>query len=538
MTRSIPAVVILGVLAASAAYPAELAVKPAAKISAKEAFNGAFFVLPKTIITVDATLEMKAVEPGPYAKFAPIFFPSDAAKSLGPSKGQSVSLTSATLGSRGAPDQDRVFWVDTKSKVFLNRTAGLQLTENGTVTNLSGGADNTFPDFLLGVVGAISGFASRSFLLGGATAEGPKGCVEALAPEQAMAQILFTALEKDSRRLWLADFAAAERAKPEFKEKIAELFTELLRQCTGGYSLLENEDFEEALTSFQSYKTASGALTAIAQATSTEIAQSVNLTDYINAKAAAMKQYKELFIGQVTPFVWATRFEVGDLSATAVPLLRIDRATGKFCIPDIARWKGTQTPPTRFMHDENNLSNCPPVAQGGTASTVRDVTLEAIERQQAVAAILNTNLPLFDMSSSKAQGFPYIIPEIAEWLVKYGSQVAGRARLVVAQNGKLAALPKSLGGRNTKLALAYYEASGALKSLDGTGTGNLSKATADSLSSSVNTSLDAYNKAQTEAATTNSALARREQERKMLEEEFKIQDYCAKLGRTGCEVPR
>jgi hypothetical protein len=189
-------------------------------------------------------------------------------------------------------------------------------------------------------------------------------------------------------------------------------------------------------------------------------------------------------------------------------------------ICDLADLRGATPPPANFI--------------AGDCTGAKPVKLAlALDAGDAQLAMIAHSYP-----EPKDPGLRYRIPARMKATVEWEPRPkpAAEARILVAQYGKVMALPASVDSKTVNYSLKFYESTGALKTFKLSAKPQLSKAAIDSIGGNVNTMLDAEKKRADAERASNDPLAKRERMRKILEEEQKILKLCAELGK-DCTLP-
>jgi hypothetical protein len=513
---------------------ADLNVRHIRALDRSDSQKGAFFALPKTVVTASVTLELSKFKPGKFVDLAPVFFPElfpdkfeDYEKLK--SERQSIKVKDATLAAKGAPDPEYVFWIDLKSRLFLERAVVLSLTESGAVTSLSASADNTLPDFIMSVVSAATGIATRAFIGGFGTS-----CV---------------AHGGKSREEW---FLGLQSGDTGWKSSFQQLRIKL--QGTSAFTVFDDlvkKDVVDCETSTppkqQGFQIKlDSPLSQALELRNSHKELKTNRTSYKSEYRGDVKAFQEAidqdlkaitgnFYGTSEATEWVAPFEIV-LTNNAIgrdfPLIQLNEDASKFCL-DTKLWKGFKLPKPSFFASTNEY-DCGKV----TISRLQPVSLKLTPIPGLFMNQIRASAKEYKIDAA-GQGLPYRVPEINDVKVVYTPNeglpnTLARQEMAIAQFGFVTSLPKSLGSKKTKALLGYHESSGALKNLDTTGTPVSGKSVVDSLSGNVNSILDAESKAALAARTAADPLTKLQRERQLLEEKVKIKLACEALKLENC----
>jgi hypothetical protein len=121
-----------------------------------------FYALPRTVVTVDASVEKRLVEKGPCNAHIGLI----AEKLAQPG----TKMTTVAIGSRHEADADHVYAIDLSRAWYQKLTSAFTLTEDGLLTSADMTAENQAVDFAVTTLKTVAGLAVKLGLGVGATA--------------------------------------------------------------------------------------------------------------------------------------------------------------------------------------------------------------------------------------------------------------------------------------------------------------------------------------------------------------------------------
>jgi hypothetical protein len=464
--------------------------------------QGVPYALPRTVLVLEQPIRRFGYKPGEYWEFRDLFVPGKSkfenetdrdkvAKSL------RFKLMTPGLTAVGEPDPDQVFLLKVKGKGAVKQVADFQLAESGAVTGLASEVDNQTSDLVLALVSAAAGVSSRTALGGGRGTN----C------DQERGFDCFI----DTHGL-RANFDHLSTARQEELRRIFEDEDQKVRLLAAGSA------FKERIVDF------SRATEDLAIGPAAEFI-------YTQRQRILAENIASLFTETENETQWSALFHLRPAA-----LAYSDLESGKnpdpitlFLFSTVLGICGLEEPLAGLPPPEGFLVPCPP----SESSPVRvSFTLDP-GNQYAQIFSRNFFQPKEDGFNSTGTGFRFRVPARVRINVSYekgASQTLLQSYALVAQFGAIGALPAEFGGKALAYDLAFYDASGALKSLKLASQPMITKGVVDSLSASTTQLLEARSKQLEAAREAADELNQLERRRKLLEEKKKILDLCAQLG--------
>lgn len=133
--------------------------------ASQKRMKGVFYALPRTLVLVKVPISRTDKLPGKYEKFARCFFPEEADRRV-TSPGTEFEVSNEiTMETKGEPDPNQIFIVNTKAGLFQTKSLLMAYTEDGVLSSAKAETKDESIDF------AISTFKTLASL-GGSIAKG------------------------------------------------------------------------------------------------------------------------------------------------------------------------------------------------------------------------------------------------------------------------------------------------------------------------------------------------------------------------------
>lgn len=490
-------------IALAACATGKITVTPVPQGSAsatKTDLKGAIYTLPRTVVRLELPVERVEQKPGRHALVADLFFP-DKSRVRANASPLTFRLKKATISTFGEPDPDQIFLVKAEGGGAIDQTMTFDYTEQGALLGAQATVDNQTADVLLGILSAATGIITR---IGGGD-----NC---------------TAEEQKKKALWCF------LSHPELRENLDGLPPKRQDELNALYG-----------TNVDAFKAARVDYDAIRKYINetTEFRESIDLPadaetsrEFIvrERDRLADEMIAKLFVGKKSTSswtgIWALRpgrkpFDdvikaTGALHTDHV----LDFVTDKGICKVVADLRGHDAPPPEFQ------------AEAGDCTTVKSVKVDyALDGADQIASRTYANF-----RQPTPASFRYAIPSQIKLTLKEDATERAQARAMISQFGWIAALPETLGGKAVTFDLKFYETTGGLKTFKLASKPLLTKGLVDGLSSSANAFLDDRKQDKKDADTKADRLTQLERERKLVEEEYKLRDFCIKLG-VECRIP-
>lgn len=478
--------------------------------------DGVVYALPRTVVKVAVPVDRTEWKEGLYAEYAGLFFPDvSIGKDIADaSSGGRIgfSIGKPVISTFGEPDPSKLYYVNlTGGGLFVDRTATLDYTEQGTVSGTQGSADNMTTDIVLGGIGALSGFAARGIWYGGGAKGEPdlKAIPGGVPPEDNVVNGFL----KVAPEVFLNYRRLDDKMRGSVRKKVKDGDPRLAG------ALQAYKDIRSLNTARLDLITGGGDR-ALAALPSLEL-----MLKEIDAQIA--RRMAEFFTGRKTKETWTPVFELRPSVAGAPPveLFTLDEVAG-VCLKQLLH--AQDDPPDGFAPTE--------ACRSTDAKTIRvRLALDGMENELLFKRVQSV------FAEGGERSFRYLIPaptlatlEMVDPKKGPGGSASavkgGKAVIMVGQFGAEVSLPASSNGRSLNYALKYFEATGALKSFSLASKTAMQGAVVDSLGKSANAVLDAKKQREKEESEKADELNRLERQRKILEEKAKIQELCGNPG--------
>jgi len=490
--------------------------------------DGVFYALPRTVVRVELPVERVETTAGRFAEYARLFFPHLAEEALArrarvkkanpPAGSAADSFVSFRLGTPalsafGEPDPEQVYFVKVTGGLAVDRTAQLELTDQGSVMGAQAEVTHVGTEIALSTVSAVSGILARTLLTGAGAgvraAEGAPPCP--VRPDAAL-----------DDPVWEFFAGQSPSGDPVVQEAFA-LYCDLdpaEREPVSKAARRGDDDLRRAYRTFRRVYDLQGLRRSVL------LGQS--LTPEVSLREVDAGTARELvaFVGAEARESWTGSFEVRP--AKLEDRLAILRFSERGGVCETADLRGKPAPPPRFTR-KDACGDSRPV----------EVAFRLDGENQVVRRVAARYAVGEDLERSGDRAFRYRLPALARVDVAWAGdppKPLGESGAAIAQFGHVVSLPASSGGRSLNYDLKFYEATGALKTFRLASKSAIQKGLADSLGDSTSALLDARIKKEREEAAESDELAQLERRRKLLEEQLKIRKACAELG-LDCEEP-
>ncbi|MDQ2711985.1 MAG: DUF4831 family protein [Acidobacteriota bacterium] len=476
--------------------------------SEREPLHGIVFTLPKTALDVSLSVNTVQKMPGKYCEFNDLFWPGHEAcdKDFKPAEKRErskpeISLTSMVVATHGIPDVDKRFVLPITSKVTVDSSDSIDLTESGSVTGAESTQTDRTGELVLGAVNTIASIAGKA--IGGAKA--PK-----------------IQLSADFSKF--IDELAGHLGDPEDQHRLKRNFSQLDAKRQAAYTTLKDGDerYQELLRALQVWEDIQVLIQrrdAILTGTGSNLG--TGITDLLAANNSLLdKAVGESFVGTTRTVTWNPTFEI-------IP----DRKTPGNWSPENIELFSKNGVKGCFLSVSSTLIKNSLTKECGSQDAAEPVRLklEAADTTQLASVIGGF------YSKPEQTSYPFNIPANVRVSVTGLGSVPPQT-VMLAQWGALNFLPVGKPAKGKTLKVTYYEATGALKSVKFSSDAPLNKAVIDSLSVSAGAVQTGQLKAdadeQKKQAAAADELAKLTRHRQILEEQDKIAKLCAHLGIT------
>jgi hypothetical protein len=524
----------------------------------KQEFHGLFYTLPRTVIRISLPVKLKETKAGKFDKFAELFFPGETLTA-----GRSFRVGQANFTTRGEPDPRQVYYMRVEGRGAMEQALTFSFSEQGSVTGLKTVTTNRTAEVVLAAVGAASSILTKTVLAGDAAPAILDDCDSRVPVEPGTDRIDKGALEDYLLSCFLggrpelqsnyrelsalnSDPQRTERHK-KTRHHLLEAFADVEVTCANGCSSTrqtpgkKRRELEEAMKTYLFYATLlENRNDALQNAAVTGFDGLVEVVERMDDE---LKRLRGEFIGvKQADQEWTGIFDV-------LP----DECNAQRTNP-CASWKSqillSYAPHQGLCLVDSRALLVSPAPQAVMAP-LDETTGQRLGCSSARALLLE--LTLADAPGSKPDqlatriannfrrptnsGMHYIVPAQMLAVIRIEQPApatpeeleSSKAQLMIAQHGIVAAMPATLGGKAMTHDVAFYEASGALKSYNLISSPMIDKGLVDSLSSSANALLDARLKQQQAETEAADPLTRIKKEKDILEGLLAIQKACAEL---------
>jgi uncharacterized coiled-coil protein SlyX len=493
--------------------------------------EGMYYTLPKTVVKVDQPIERVARQAGKYVVYLPLFFPKiSAVGAFVPASGAKYNVNKSAVSTYGEPDSENIYYLKLSGNGPVDRTGLFEYTEQGTVSGVASQADNVTTDIILSAIGTAVSLASKSF---GADADQVAKATKDLVCGKESREIpckiknLINTSSIDTERL-LASWAGLTSEQQNTMQAAANGTT---------------TRFDDALLSYAEIFTLREERNLIRK-TAASFSADAAMKDFDTAIA---NELTSSFTGTEKKDTWTFSTNLRDYKAgQSIPLLKVHRSEGLCSVEPLPA--GDRPPPAfwfvgaSYRCDETTIRTAlqdqlkeinaqTPVDQevlGRVQKKLNDLTKTLADAKPLSASVApdpTAGQPFQRIATATQagdRGFYYRIPATANVILQLGDDPLTISKQSIAQFGFLASLPASVGGRSTAYTLKFYEATGALKSLNLTSKAVLTRGTADAIGANANTLVDARSKADDE-------LTKLDHDSKVLANKVSIYNSCKTL---------
>jgi hypothetical protein len=489
--------------------------------------EGIYYALPKTVVKVDQPIDRVERQAGKYVIYIPLFFPKIVeAGAYVRSSGVKYSAGKPSIATYGEPDPANMYYLKLTKNGPIDQTGLFEYTEQGSVAGVSAQADNATSDIVMSAIGSAVSLASKGF---GAPAvkAASRNCDSAAEKAAIPCRIKnFTASAIDSDSL-LANWETLSKARQDAMQKSADARAPSFEDALGAYAdIYGMQQDRRAIRKNPGSFSAEAAMKDFDAAIARELSASFTGTE---------KKDTYTYSGNLR------EFEDGkDLT-----LLKVHKTEG---VCSMAALPASDRPPQAFWFDGATYRCGEDVIRTALEKQLADINAEQPVDEEAKARVTKRLADLSktykdasdlvatiatdgDAQMSHAlnaaaqngeRGFYYRIPATANVVLRLADDTLTSSRQQIAQFGLVASVPASVGGRSTAYTLKFYEATGALKSFNITSKAILTKGTADTIGSNLNTLIDARNKAADE-------LTKLDHDAKVLSNKVTIYNSCKTL---------
>lgn len=484
----------------------------------KPTAEGIFYALPRTVVNVDAPVQLTESKPGKYVEFAPIFFADEKAVKA---KAKKLQLMAAKFTTAGEPDPKAIYYVAVAGSAAVDWSRTFQLNEDGTIATAKEQADNQTTDIALGVLSSAASIAGKLIAPGAALTA---SCIAGSA-EEAVACYLEQVghgYGERFRDLKVSDSAAYNKIVSK----------ENVQQNQGRFSIIDPSPLTSAVDSL-------GTIDALRKRRYdmfTAPTGGVTLSEAVFTRLDALiAERVRDFLGSETTNTWHAIFDVRpERISDVIVLFKLNAKEGLCVVADL----GDKTePPENFRYDFGapKAADTPVYCQAGGSGLDPVKVSFALAGADQMLSRVASNFKTVDDEDTKPfeeeHSFRYRIPAVvtATLATSAAGSANSKSRLLVAQFGTLVALPASPGGKSAMYSLKYFAATGALQNFDLSTKAVLTKGTVDTLGSSAAAIVDARNKEAAQKKKEADQLNQLDRQRAILEDQVKIQQACQTL---------
>ncbi len=119
--------------------------------------EGVVYRLPRTVLQITVPVKKVTKQPGNFSDFAPCFFSKKESDNRTKEKTVKFSIETPSFASRGEPDPDHTYVVNTKGGYFQAKTIFMEYTSTGLLTKGEAETTDNSLDFTIKAIGTVAG---------------------------------------------------------------------------------------------------------------------------------------------------------------------------------------------------------------------------------------------------------------------------------------------------------------------------------------------------------------------------------------------